>query len=61
MLLRAMKSLIVKNTEYNLGDFLNFSKSLKKYLIKKGIWHLEGTEKVPFGIKDLKNYLKTIF
>lgn len=40
MLLRAMKSLIVKNTEYNLGDFLNFSKSLKKYLIKKGIWHL---------------------
>ncbi len=21
----------------------------------------EGTEKVPFGIKDLKNYLKTIF
>ncbi|MDB2140024.1 PhzF family phenazine biosynthesis protein [Clostridium butyricum] len=22
---------------------------------------MEGTEKVPFGIKDLKNYLKTIF
>ena len=30
-------------------------------IIKKGGCITEGTEKVPFGIKDLKNFFKTIF
>lgn len=34
-------------------------KSLLK--IKKAANFDEGTEKVPFGIKDLKNFFKTIF
>ncbi|ETJ18476.1 hypothetical protein Q604_UNBC18626G0001 [human gut metagenome] len=33
---------------------------MNKFYKKYG-YFLEGTEKVPFGIKDLKNYLKTIF
>lgn len=28
---------------------------------KRTFVHGEGTEKVPFGIKDLKNFFKTIF
>ena len=28
---------------------------------KKVLNNYEGTEKVPFGIKDLKNFFKTIF
>lgn len=42
--------------------FINiFSFTLMLIDKKKAIKKKEGTEKVPFGIKDLKNFFKTIF
>lgn len=43
---------------------IKFMKAIVKliYNINKKIEPpMEGTEKVPFGIKDLKNFFKTIF
>lgn len=32
-----------------------------RYYLESSLAISEGTEKVPFGIKDLKNFFKTIF
>ena len=44
---------ISKIWNYPCGINIEISKRVTK--------RMEGTEKVPFGIKDLKNFFKTIF
>ena len=39
-------------------NFKNFIQNISEKIV---LYFSEGTEKVPFGIKDLKNCFKTIF
>ena len=53
-------SLIIGLSLIMFSFYKKFMKIIIYFKVKGDILY-EGTEKVPFGIKDLKNFFKTIF